>query len=601
MEDNLMSLVGKFEEAEEASYDERRLCERDRDYKDGKQLSEEERETLKKRGQPPVVFNRIRRKINYLLGLERQSRKDPKAFPRNPKDEAAAQAVTDSLRFIAESEQFDDKRSEAWENLLVEGTGALMVGIKQDRYGLTPSLVHIPWDRFFYDPHSRRNDFSDARYMGIVTWYDVAEAEEMWPDAKTAITQTMANGHHSETYDDRPKFKVWADNKRARVRVIEIYCVKGGVWHRAVLTQAGFLEAYSPSPYLDEEGQPSNPIIAMSLYVDRDNNRYGDVRDLIDPQDEINKRRSKGLHLISMRQVRVGPNATQGADDIRRELARPDGVITSDDVEVLNTNDMAAQNLNLLQEAKAEIDLLGANAALSGKNENDMSGRAILAQQQGGMVEVALHFDRLRFLTLNTYRAMWARIRQTWDGERWVRVTDDERNLKFTGINQPVTAAQKMQEEIEGNPQVMQRLARDPGAQQRLALFMQSPQAQQVVEMRNVPAETDVDILIDEGMDTPTIQAEQWSELVKLASTGMLAIPPDLLIESSQLRDKEKLLERLNQPNPAQDQAQQLAMAKEIAEIRETETSADENAANAQRHMVEAQKAAFETGFNAAR
>ena len=46
MEDSLMSLVSKVEEAEEASYAERQLCERDRDYKDGKQLTEEERNAL---------------------------------------------------------------------------------------------------------------------------------------------------------------------------------------------------------------------------------------------------------------------------------------------------------------------------------------------------------------------------------------------------------------------------------------------------------------------------------------------------------------------------------------------------------------------------
>ena len=56
---------------------------------------------------------------------------------------------------------------------------------------------------------------------------------------------------------------------------------------------------------------------------------------------------------------------------------------------------MAAANFQMLQVAMNEVDLLGPNAALSGKNENDMSGRAILAQQQGGMVEVARMFDRL--------------------------------------------------------------------------------------------------------------------------------------------------------------------------------------------------------------
>ena len=37
---------------------------------------------LRKRGQPPVVINRIARKVDWLLGLEAQRRTDPRAFPR---------------------------------------------------------------------------------------------------------------------------------------------------------------------------------------------------------------------------------------------------------------------------------------------------------------------------------------------------------------------------------------------------------------------------------------------------------------------------------------------------------------------------------------
>jgi hypothetical protein len=169
---------------------------------------------------------------------------------------------------------------------------------------------------------------------------------------------------------------------------------------------------------MGDEGRPECPIKAVSLYIDRDNNRYGEVRTMIGPQDEINKRRSKALHLITQRQVRVSPNVQKDAKEIRKELSRPDGVFVGeqDDVEILPTNDMAAANLQLLQEAKAEIDLLGPNAALAGKNESDQSGRAILAQQQGGMLEAATFLDCLRVLSLGVYRSCWCRIQQYWKG-----------------------------------------------------------------------------------------------------------------------------------------------------------------------------------------
>ncbi|MEM7621315.1 MAG: hypothetical protein AAF228_12830 [Pseudomonadota bacterium] len=53
-------LVNWFEDAEEASYDARKLAQRDRDYYDNKQLSSEQIAELKKRGQPDIVINRIK-------------------------------------------------------------------------------------------------------------------------------------------------------------------------------------------------------------------------------------------------------------------------------------------------------------------------------------------------------------------------------------------------------------------------------------------------------------------------------------------------------------------------------------------------------------
>jgi hypothetical protein len=108
----LAQYVREFEESEETTRDSRDKAERDRDYYDEKQWTAAEKATLKKRGQPVVIYNRIKRKVNSLTGLEKQTRKDPKAFPRNPDDEEAAQAATDTLRYVCEDSRWDDKRSQ---------------------------------------------------------------------------------------------------------------------------------------------------------------------------------------------------------------------------------------------------------------------------------------------------------------------------------------------------------------------------------------------------------------------------------------------------------------------------------------------------------
>ena len=45
----------------------------------------------------------------------------------------------------------------------------------------------MPWDRIWYDPHSRALDFTDARYKGLVIWMDQDQLEELYPDADEVI------------------------------------------------------------------------------------------------------------------------------------------------------------------------------------------------------------------------------------------------------------------------------------------------------------------------------------------------------------------------------------------------------------------------------
>jgi hypothetical protein len=595
LEDRLASpdateAIKRFEESEQATRDARILAERDTDYYHNKQWTAEEEAALKKRGQPVVVYNRIQRKVNYLKGLESQSRKDPKAFPRTPGDDGSAQAATDSVRYVCDDCLWDQKRSDAFEDIIVPGTGAIFVGGKETRGGIDPYLIQIPWDRFYYDPYSRRIDFSDAAYMGIVTWMEEADVVRQYPDRKDIIESTLAKAKDTETYDDRPKDHLWADHKRRRVRVCEEYYLKDGAWTTCTFTGGGFLKDPEPSPYLDEDGKPECPIKAISAYIDRDNNRYGEVRAMISPQDEINKRRSKGLHLINSRQLRIEPgvSVSNGLSDpsaIKRELAKPDGVFfgSKDSVEVMQTGDMAAANLQLLQEAKAEIDLLGPNAALAGKNENDQSGRALLAQQQGGMIEVALLMDRLRSLSLSVYRAIFARIKQYWTAERWIRVTDDERNLRWVGLNQPKTMLQVAAERLEGDPQ----------AEAKLAMLAQDPRAHQVMEIENQVAEMDVDIIIDEGMDTPMVQAEQFDTLSKMMPS-LIQLPPmwgKALIMASSLRDKDKILELLDEMNAPDPMAQQMQQAQVQLEFQGAQAEIEKTQSETAKNMAQAQNA----------
>lgn len=581
-------LCRMFEESEDATYSARIESERDRDYVDNKQLTAAEKAELEKRGQPPVIDNRIKTKIDYLVGLEKQQRVKPKAFPRTPKHEADADGATEALRYVSEEQDYEAKRSGVWRNILVEGAGGIGVSVEQaidygGRPGIEIKLRRAPWDRMFWDPHSSEPDFSDAGYLGIVTWMDYDDALAMYPDKKDALDVTLQSAP-SQTYDDKPKFSHWADKKRKRVRICGIWVKRDGQYYFAEYTKGGILKA-GPSPYVTDKGESDDEWVFQSAYVDRDNNRYGLVREMITLQDEINKRRSKGLHLLNTSQVVYEDGAVEDINEFHKQSVRPDGklkvnpgALANKQIEFRTRDDLAVAHFQLLQEAKNAIDLKGPNATEMGdktQGSSSASGRAILASQQGGMIQIGDLMDGLRHLDKRVFRKIWARIRQYWTAEKWIRVTDDEQNVKWLGMN---ISPEQMQ-------QIQMMAQQDPKGAGRIAGLV------------GPVAELDCDIIIDDAPDSLTPQGEQFENMVKLKQfDAENELPLRSLIRAMpNLKDKQAILkeidERRQQSAPAQQEAAQIQKAGALAELKETESKAVLNLAKAREAGVPDQAA----------
>jgi len=564
------------------------LSERDRDYKDHKQWTPSEEAKLRSRNQAAIVVNRIKPKVDGLKGLLVSRKTDPKAYPRTQAHEGAAEAITDGLRFVADNNDFDSTKLDVADNVFVEGYGAAIIEIKKKKDDREVVISAIPWDRYYFDPHSRRLDFADKKYDGIVVWMDAEDIVTQFNTEATSEDLMATDG--GETFDDRPK---WIDTKRKRVKVCQHFYLEDGQWMMCFFTGSQFLVEPQPSPYLDEDGDPTNPIEAVGSYIDRDNNRFGEVRYWIDLQDEINHRRSKFLHILNNRQAMGKTGAIPDVPAFQREMSKPDGYYEYNGekgaVEFLSTGEMKDGQLILLQDAKSELDAVGFNAQLSGERQGDLSGKAISNLQQASTNELAPMFAGIEKWEQRVYRQVWMRIKQFWDKEKWIRITDDSQMLKWVGINQQVTMQALLEEQINNE-------AQDLGVRQDAAMVLkrltdsQDPKLQQIVETRNGVAELDVDIIIETAVDTVNIQKEQFELMANLAQTGNLS--PEI-IELSTLREKQKrkLIEGIkSQQQAANQQAQQLAKieaGKTIAETQEKIAKAEKADAEAQQTVVQ--------------
>jgi hypothetical protein len=549
-------LIRWFEEAELASQDARERSQTARRYIDGDQWTKAELDVLNARGQPAITFNYVKRKTELLCGLERKARTDPKAFPRTPAEDDRADAATQALRFIADDNDFQPLRSAVFNDMLVEGFGGLEVGLEDDgQGGANVTLTQVPWDRIWYDPHSRRDDFLDCRYNGIVIWMDRDQLEEMYPDAGDVVDASFSTTNDATQYADRPGTLVWTDSRRTRVRVVQCNWSDRGKWWTATFTRSGYLTEPKASVYKDRHGKSACPLLLQSAYTDMDNNRYGMVSDLISPQDMINKAYSKAIHQMSVHQVVAEKGAVQDVDQARREVARPDGyveVMPGLKFEIADASNNATGQLALLQHAVQEMQLSGPNAAMSGTDTRELSGRAILAQQAGGATQNEPLADSLRMWARRVYEMCWMAAREYWTAGKWVRVTDDLNETRWVGINQPVRLMDELAAMTPEERAVEMRNIYPP-------LQPGDPRLQQVIRIENDITDLDVEITIQEGPDIPAMQQETFQTLVQLASLQPGLIPGDVLIAASSLRDKDALLERMKQHQQQQGQMQQQA------------------------------------------
>jgi hypothetical protein len=313
----------------------------------------------------------------------------------------------------------------------------------------------------------------------------------------------------------------------------------------------------------------------MSAYVRRDNARYGVAWDMIGIQDEINKRRSKALHLLTVSRIQAKDPAAMAADAeaARAEAARPDGVLPWGWEMAPNTAEFQG-NVELLTEAKAEMERFAPNPAVLGRGTEDASGRALLTRQMAGQVELALIFGALEDWELRVYRQMWARAKQSWTAPQFIRVTDDENAPRFVGLNQPVM----------GPPTI--------GAHPRTGL----PQVQPtVLGYKNAVAEMDVDIEIDTQPDTGTLAQEQFSELMRMIGANpawQAQAPLAVMIQLSSIPHKQSVLDQLNAAQQAGEQSQAQAQGLQAqhlqAKTHEAQASALEKTARGQAVMINA-------------
>jgi len=543
-----------------------------RQYYHGSQWTSEQAKKLKARNQPIMTYNQINIKINSNVGVIEERRQAPKAYARTRQHEEGADLVTACIRTVLDQNQWRSMTPKIGRMAAIDGIGGVELELEPSKFGDHDiTMTSVLADRFFYDPSSRQEDFSDADYMGMSVKLRQAKAEAMFPGVDFSELEG-ASSDLAPRSDMESRWVGVEEDGDKWVRIVECWYRHKGGWCYATFTGSQILEE-GKSPFHDEKGKPFCKYVMYSGDVDQAGDRYGLVRNMKSPQDGLNTKQSKAQHVVASNKLFITLGAVQDIEKTRQEYARADGIIQShlpvgDGIkEVDRTFDFAGL-MKLREVDDSYIQNYGPNVDLTGTAPQAKSGRAIALNQQSGLRALGPYLSANKAWKIQVYRAVWFAIKEHWTAERQINATDDEEMKQFVDIN---------------------KLDVDPMTGQPTLV--------------NAIGQLDVDIVLDEGPDTVTMMQDMYETLSQVvpALAPMLA-PAEaramvkMLIDTSPLSASEKktfrdATKQAQQPDPMQQAMQQLQMAGGQAKVHLDEAGAGLKEAQTAKTMIEARLA----------
>lgn len=485
-------LLGHYQRELDRQHDNRIEMAQDEDFYDNIQWDEEDAQALKERGQAPLTYNVISQTVNWIIGSEKRGRTDFNILPRGKEDAKPAERKTQLLKYLADVNRTPFHRSRAFEDAVKVGIGWIEDGVTDEDDGEPIYSRYESWRNMLWDSASTEYDLTDCRYVIRAKWVDLDVALAIFPERRELLERSaqvgdrlgydLANGDEVMDYaEDERELSVThgsaidnVDSRRDRVRLIEVWYRKpervkkviGGEFggevftpdhpgqmktlesgqaivaervmmrmHCAIMTTEGLLFD-GQSPYRHNRF-PFTPIWAYRR--GRDGLPYGVIRGLKDIQEDINKRASKALFILSSNKIIADQDATDDWQELLDEVARPDGVLrvkTGRRFELAIDRELAPAHLELMGRSIQMIQQVsGVTDELMGRTTNATSGVAVQARQEQGAMSTSKLFDNLRFAVQVQGEKQLSLVEQYFTEQKQFRITNSRGTPDYITVN----------------------------------------------------------------------------------------------------------------------------------------------------------------------
>ena len=567
----------------------------------GEQWDDKDVAKLNAEGRPTLTINTVLSTVNTVLGEQANKRGDVRFLPKRDASQDIAEILNKLFIQISDDNQLDWLESQVFADGIIQERGYFDVRIDFDDHvegeirieSKDPLDILIDPDAKNHDPKTW-NEFFETRWLSIdeiAMNYGQDKADRLKSigmngqryskDSIEVIDNRFGKTLEGVGYDQLNNLDDQASVKS--IRVIERQHRKN-VLHREFVDERGGDVKPVPHNWSDQRMEAyaeqagmlvrkkviprirwtvtADKVVLLddwSLYNDftivpffpyfRRGRPFGIVRNLISPQEQLNKISSQELHIVNTTAnsgwvVESGSLSNMTEEELEERGAETGLIITynrgSTPPDKIQPNQIPTGLDRIGMKAANNIkEISGVSDSLMGFDSAEVSGVAIQAKQARGQVQIQVPLDNLsrtrHILALKTLDLLQAFYKE----QRVIQITD------FQNPDQPRTPVTINEED------------------------------KMTGEVTNNITVGEYDVAITTAPSRDTFNDSQFAEAISLRTAGV-QVPDDAIIEYSHLAHKDELAKRVREmmgqgePTEEEMQMQQMVQQLEIKQLQAT-------------------------------
>ena len=553
----------------------------------GDQWAMEDIATLDAEGRPALTINTILPTVNTVLGEQSSRRADVKFKPRKGGDEDVANTLTKVFMQVADNNKLDWVEQQVFsDGLILDGRGYfdVRVDFSDSVEGEIRITAKDPLD-ILIDPDAKEYDPKSWNEVFETKWMTLDDIEEMYGKEKAEALRFIAENGNSfgrdsveyeetrygdiDTREDFLGAQIPGEDEYRNVKALRVierqhrklsrceYYVDPLTGDQRLVPEAWgdrkakkFAKDHNLSiiskmmkkvrwtvtcdqVVLHDDWSPYDDFTVVPYFAYfRRGKPFGMVRNLLSPQEQLNKIASQELHIVNTTAnsgwlVESGSLVGMNSDDLEEHGAETGLVLeyargTTPPVKI-QPNQIPTGLDRISQKAATNIKAIsGINDSMLGTDSAEVSGIAIQAKQNRGTIMIQVPLDNLgktrQYLAEKTLNL----IQRFYTEERLIQITNEEDPMK----------------------------PREP-----MIVNQMTPEGRIVNDLTL----GEYDVVISTAPARDSFDEMQFAEAISLRSAGV-AIPDDAIIEYSHLSKKAELAKRIRMITGVEQSPEQMEM-----------------------------------------